>query len=291
MIQSMTGFGKASQESNGNLVEIEIKSLNSRYLDLSVRMPKDFYSKELEVREIIRKRIKRGKVSVFINFTRSADIFQNFQIEENALKNIAKLLQDVKQISGIDGNVELRDLLEFQSMFLTENAAGENNEFELIKTALDSALNQLVEMRKSEGDALKTELLKRLKNIDASLTQIESKARNSVKEHFDALVERAKQLYENLQNSEEKLHSELALLTEKMDITEECVRLRSHIQMFESTLENNAEAGRRLNFIVQEMNREVNTINSKTVSTEISQLGILIKEEIEKIREQIQNIE
>lgn len=291
MIYSMTGFGKATSEENGRIVEIEVKSLNSRHLDLSVRMPKDFYSKELEIREIIRKKIKRGKVSVFVNITRNAESFENFNLDENALVYVSKLLKKISEVSGIRKEIDLKDVLEFQSMFLTENISGENSEFELLKKTLDIALDELVEMRISEGSALKAELEKRLEIIEDRLSEIEEKAKSSVKEYFDILIERAKQLYDKLLNSEERLYAELALMTERMDITEECVRLRSHIDMFRSTLNDNSEAGRRLNFIVQEMNREVNTINSKTVSTEISQLGILIKEEIEKIREQIQNIE
>jgi len=287
----MTGFGKASLEEDGRTVEIEVKSLNSRHLDLSVRLPKDFYSKELEIRELIRKRLCRGKVSVFINFSRSAESFENFSFDEKGLIYVSNLLKKISEVSGIKKEITLADLLEFQSMFLTESFNGDEKEFELIKRALTLALDDLIEMRKSEGSALKIELEKRLSIIEDHLNKIEKLKNASVKEYFDVLVDRAAQLYENLKKEEERLYSELALLTEKVDITEECVRLGSHLEMFRSTLNNNSEAGRRLNFIVQEMNREVNTINSKTVSTEISQTGIMIKEEIEKIREQIQNIE
>ncbi len=291
MIYSMTGFGKCALEENGRIVEIEVKSLNSRYLDLSVRMPKDFYSKELEIREIVRKKVKRGKVSVFINFSRSAESFENFNLDENAVVYVAELLKKISSLSGIKKDISMRDLLEFQSMFLTEGMNGDNSEFPLIKKALDKALNEMIGMRKSEGASLKTELEKRLNIIEQNVVQIEKISKNSVKEYFETLVERAEQLFANMKNNEERLYTELALLTEKMDLTEECVRLKSHLEMFGSTLIENSEAGRRLNFIVQEMNREVNTINSKTVSKEISQMGIVIKEEIEKIREQIQNIE
>lgn len=291
MIYSMTGFGKCALEENGRIVEIEVKSLNSRYLDLSVRMPKDFYSKELEIREIVRKKVKRGKVSVFINFSRSAESFENFNLDENAVVYVAELLKKISSLSGIKKDISMRDLLEFQSMFLTEGMNGDNSEFPLIKKALDKALNEMIGMRKSEGASLKTELEKRLNIIEQNVVQIEKISKNSVKEYFETLVDRAEQLFANMKNNEERLYTELALLTEKMDLTEECVRLKSHLEMFGSTLIENSEAGRRLNFIVQEMNREVNTINSKTVSKEISQMGIVIKEEIEKIREQIQNIE
>ncbi len=291
MIYSMTGFGKASLEENGRTVEIEVRSLNSRHLDLSIRLPKDFYSKELEVREIVRKNLTRGKVSVFVNFSRNGEEFSNFDLDETGLKAVSSLLKKMKEIAGIDSPITISELLEFQTMFLNENSEGEEAEFELIKKALQMALDDLLEMRKTEGKNLETELNSRLNIIEENLVKIEKTKNASVKEYFNAIVERASQLFDKLSKDEDRLYTELALLAEKADITEECVRLRSHIDMFRQTLKGNSEAGRRLNFIVQEMNREINTINSKTVSTEISQLGILIKEEIEKIREQIQNIE
>ena len=146
-------------------------------------------------------------------------------------------------------------------------------------------------MRDAEGTELEKDLRKRIELIEAALTKIENRSQQSVKEYFDKVVERAKSLVSEFTNNQDRLNMELALLAERSDVTEESVRLRSHVKMFLETLQKSEDAGRRLNFILQEMNREANTINSKSVSSEISHNGIIIKEEIEKIREQIQNIE
>ena len=167
--------------------------------------------------------------------------------------------------------------------------AGE--EFEIVIEAIDSAVNELNKMREAEGKELEKDLRKRVLIIDEALSKIENSSEESIKNYFEKIKEKAKQLVADLSNNQDRLNMELALIAERADVTEECVRLRSHIKMFLDTISKSEDAGRKLNFIVQEMNREANTINSKSVSSEISHNGISIKEEIEKIREQIQNIE
>jgi uncharacterized protein (TIGR00255 family) len=161
----------------------------------------------------------------------------------------------------------------------------------LVEKAIDAAVDSMNNMRETEGKELEKDVRKRLGMIEDSLNKIEGQKEDDLKTYFQKLKERASQLVVDLAENEQRLMMELALLAERYDVTEECVRLRSHIKMFNDTLDKSEDVGRKLNFILQEMNREANTINSKSVSSEISHAGISIKEEIEKIREQIQNIE
>lgn len=290
MILSMTGYGKSVVEKDGFSIEAEIKTLNSRFLDLSVRLPRSLSSKELEIREAVRRKIKRGKVvlNIFVNKLNAAE---ELNIDWQALNGVVKTLEKIKEKAAPDAGISLENILAFQSYFQNDKPEEDEKEFEITMEALENAVADLIDMRKREGKTLEKDLLGRIKNIEERLTEVERLDKIAIQEHFAKLIERAKNLYADFANDPERLNSELALLTEKSDITEECVRLRSHIQMFRETLNDDNEAGRRLNFILQEMNREANTINSKTVSTEIVQIGIGIKEELEKIREQIQNVE
>ncbi|MGD8779431.1 MAG: YicC/YloC family endoribonuclease [Ignavibacteria bacterium] len=291
MIYSMTGFGSGIKKLDRISFETEIKSLNSRFLDLSIKLPKVIQTKELEIRELIKNNIKRGKVTVAIHIKKDGieDNFLNFNKEN--LEIIVKLLNDIRESSNIEEKLTLGQVLEFQGSFLADDSVDEEINMELIKESLLLAIQDLKSMRKEEGISLANDLKNRINTIKELVGKIESEGRESVVQYFQKLKDRAKQLVKDISEFNDRLEMELALLAEKYDITEECVRLKSHLDIFYNTLNNGDEAGRRLNFICQEMNREANTINSKTVSSDIAHYGISIKEELEKIREQIQNIE
>jgi len=291
MISSMTGYGKGVVQKNDITIEAEIKSLNSRYLDLSLRVPKFLMNKEFEVREKVKSRIKRGKV--YLNVTvRKGDFEEKFnEIDPAAVKFAVKLLKEIKKSAKITEKLKLTDLMLFQNMLFKDDNEQASEEFGLVAEAIDGAIDNLNSMREAEGRELEKDLRKRVQIIEDALNKIENISDDSVKAYFEKIKEKAKQLVADLSNNQDRLNMELALIAERADVTEECVRLRSHIKMFLDTIAKSDDAGRKLNFIVQEMNRESNTINSKSVSSEISHSGISIKEEIEKIREQIQNIE
>ncbi len=291
MISSMTGYGKSVIEKGSIIAEVEVKSLNSRFLDISVHLPKALFSRELEIKGLIRKLIHRGKITVFATINNENSKSNNCLIDENGVKRAVELVEKIKSTAKIDENITFAELINFQDMFLIEKTSDEENQFELISAALLDALNKLVEMRRREGNELKNDLLNRLNKIDNLLNEIEANFSNEINQYFEKLKQRAKQLYSEFIEDQNRLNSELALLVDRYDITEECVRLRSHIKMFKDTMGNSGEIGKKLNFISQEINREANTINSKSILTIISHSGILIKEELEKIREQIQNIE
>ncbi|MEW5844418.1 MAG: YicC/YloC family endoribonuclease [Bacteroidota bacterium] len=291
MISSMTGYGKGSASKDDLTIETEIKSVNSRYLDLSLRLPKFLLSKEFEIREKIKSRIRRGKVYVSVT-VRKGEFEERFnEIDPAGIKFVVNLLSEIKKSAKIRQSLSLSDLLLFQNMLFKDDSEQASEEFALVLQSIDAAIDELNKMRDAEGSELEKDLRKRISLIDEAVSKVEKGSDGSVKQYFDKLKEKAKNLMSELANNEDRLNMELAILAERSDITEECVRLRSHMKMFLETLLKPEDAGRRLNFILQEMNREANTINSKTVSSEISHNGISIKEEIEKIREQIQNIE
>lgn len=291
MISSMTGYGKSSVQNGEITIEAEIKSLNSRYLDLSLRVPKFLMNKEFEIREKVKNRVKRGKVYLSVS-VRKGELEEKFnEIDPTAVKFAVGLLKDIKKSAGLKDKISLGDILLFQNMLFKDDSEQASEEFDLVVKAIDGAIDALNKMRETEGTELEKDLRKRVGLIEEALEKIENGSNESIRNVFEKMKERAKQLVAELSNNEDRLNMELALLAERSDVTEECVRLRSHMKMFIETVEKSDDAGRRLNFILQEMNREANTINSKSASSNIAHNGILIKEEIEKIREQIQNIE
>lgn len=291
MISSMTGYGKAIVQRGDITVEAEFKSLNNRYLDLSLRIPKFLMNKEFEIREKVKNRIKRGKVYLAVSI-RKGEVEERFnEIDPAGVKYALSMLKDIKKYAKIKGSLKLSDVLLFQNMLFKDDYEQAGEEFEIVVEVIDSAINELNKMREAEGKELEKDLRKRVQIIDNALSKIENSSEESIRNYFEKIKEKAKQLVADLFNNQDRLNMELALIAERADVTEECVRLRSHIKMFLDTISKADDAGRKLNFIVQEMNREANTINSKSVSSEISHSGISIKEEIEKIREQIQNIE
>lgn len=291
MISSMTGYGKAAVQEGSLSVNVEIKSLNSRFLDLSLKVPKILADKELEIRNIVKDRIKRGKVIVNIYVEKVGDENKVAEIDESNLNALLNVLKELRIKSGVNSEITLDHLLAFQGLIFSEQVEDNTTEFNLASRVLEDAIKNLVEMRRQEGVALVKDLRERLDVISNCVLEIEKIHRTEIEAYFDKLKSRAKDLLKDLDQYDDRLKMELALLAEKNDVTEECIRLKSHIQQFSDTLDNGAEVGRRMNFIIQEMNREANTINSKSISSNVTNIGITIKEELERIREQIQNIE
>ncbi len=291
MISSMTGFGKGTAAVGNLVAEAEIKSFNSRFLDFSIRIPRKIANREFDIRNLIKKEIKRGKLNLTVQIKREGVDEDFVSISPSDLNNTLSLIRQIKDTAKIKDDITLTHILSFQNSFLNEEENDSEDEFKVASEAIILAIAELKKMRLEEGHELSEDLRLRVSNIETTALKIEKYSRESVSEYFNKLRERAKQLTEDIVEYEDRLNAELALLAEKYDVTEEFVRLKSHIKLFLDTINNSDEAGRRLNFITQEMNREVNTINSKTVSSEIAHDGIYLKEEIEKIREQIQNIE
>lgn len=291
MIYSMTGFSTDVYTDEKYVLEIEVRSLNSRFLDLSLRMPKELNQFEYSVRDLIKSKLVRGKVSVNINFSLNMMASEDSSLKESELLRILDLLNKIKAKSNISEEVSLNQLLLFRENFIDNGNSGFELDEEILMNTLSKAVDNLIEMRGKEGKELKKDIELRLQNVETKLSEIEKLAQASTGEYFEKFKEKVKKLYSEFVDDENRFLLELGILSEKHDVTEECIRLKSHIKLFNNTLSKQIDIGRKLNFICQEMNREVNTINSKSISSEISHIGINIKEELEKIREQVQNVE
>lgn len=291
MIVSMTGFGKGRSGNKNLSVEAEVKSVNSRYLDISLRIPSSLMNKDYDIKEFIKSKIKRGKVSASIQIKRNGLEEENLALDNDKLKSYLSLLKSIKKAAKISEKVKLEHLLINKEILISNNFIISEVEFNLVKDALEQALTEMMNMKRKEGKELSKDLHKRIENIESKLKDIEQEAAQSVQEYFNKFKEKIKVLIENIAQYNDRLELELAIIAEKAEITEECVRLRSHLKFFINSLEIDDEPGRKLNFLCQEMNREANTISSKTVSTSITHSTVFIREEIEKIREQSQNIE
>jgi uncharacterized protein (TIGR00255 family) len=291
MLLSMTGYGRGTAGNENISIEAEIKSINSRYLDIYFRLPSTLQSKEYELREIIKNKIKRGKVTSVIQIKSQLKEIGVPVLSKDKLNALLKFLKDVKKSAKLTEKIKLEHLLQFKELYLPDDFEFGEEEFNLVKEALNTAIKDLQKMKKNEGSELAKDLIHRIKNIEENVTVIENESMKSVNEYYSVLKERIKTLIEDTTQYSDRLELELAVIAEKADITEECVRLKSHLKFFLQSIETEDEPGRKLNFICQEMNREANTISSKSLSTEITRNAVLIKEEIERIREQIQNIE
>ena len=291
MINSMTGYGKGSVATSKISVETEVKSVNSRYLEVFIKLPQFLSHKEYELRELIKDKIKRGKINVSIQVKRDAALNGSSAFDEEKLKSYLKVLKQVKKAANLSEEIKLEHLLNNKEFIASSDFDLSEAEFNKVKRTVNTALNNLKIMKKNEGRELTKDLTKRIHFIEKNVNEIGNEAKNSVNDYYGKLKERISELLTDNMISEERLNLELAVIADKADITEESVRLKSHLKFFIECIKKESEPGRKLNFLCQEMNREANTISSKSISTSITHKVVLIKEEIEKIREQIQNIE
>lgn len=293
MIISMTGFGRGEASSGGITVTVEAKSVNSRYLDISLRLPQLIQEKELELKELIQERINRGKLNLSVRLDQADTGEPEITINENLAKGYKALLERLRKTAHISEPVALRDLIQFNEIFISREKDEETIQsiWTLAKEASARALDQLVDMRKQEGSQLKEDLVNRINHIETMLDNISELTDGRAAKTKENLMQRINEIMSDESLDRERLEMEVAILVDKMDITEEVVRLRSHIRFFREALDHEDSVGRRLNFLSQEINREINTVGSKANDSEISQYVVQAKESLEQIREQVQNIE
>ncbi|MEP0008385.1 MAG: YicC/YloC family endoribonuclease [Balneola sp.] len=293
MIISMTGFGRGEATENGITATVEIKSLNSRYLDLSIRLPQRLQDKELILKELVQKTISRGKLNINVHVTESDSGEPHIKVDEVKVKAYARILREVQEAAGIEGSLNVRNITGFGDVFITQEDDEEilAEKWAIALKALNSAVENLIAMRTQEGNQLKNDLIERIENIEANLKDIEKVTNGRVEEIRNKLRERIQQLFDDENFDKERLETEVAVIADKMDITEEIVRMRAHLKFFIEAIEQAEPAGRRLNFLTQEMNRELNTIGSKANDSEIAHHVVRSKETLEQIREQVQNVE
>lgn len=293
MIISMTGFGRGDATQENFQVTVEIKTLNSRYLDISVRMPHSIQHKEIVIKELVQEKMSRGKAHVSVNVEKTSDTNPDMTFNEAKVKSYSLMLQKIKSIGNISEPIQVWDLMKFEDIFETKKEGEKEIEtiWKCTQQALGEALTQLNKMRKNEGIELKTDLQKQIKSISDMLAEVAEFSKERAPEVREKLQTRIKHLTTDETFDPDRMEMEVALLVDKMDINEEIIRLQSHLKFFLEALESETPVGRRLNFLCQEINRELNTIGSKANDSEISQRIVLGKESLEKIREQVQNIE
>jgi uncharacterized protein (TIGR00255 family) len=292
MIASMTGYGRGEASAKRTTIAVELRSVNSRYLEVSARLPRSLGMRENEIKEIIRKKISRGKITMvaFVEQENDGDI--PVRINASAAKGYYKLLNELRRSVKLKQSVRLEHLLQFSEVL--EPVEMENTdaqEWEVLQKALGEAVNSLLTMKMNEGEELGKDFRHRIRILDERLSQIEKLSLEQVPNERVRLRERIKLLLEKEPVDEGRLELEIALLADRLDDAEECVRFRSHNKFFLEALNDKEPAGRKLNFLIQEMNREANTIGSKSSAAEIAHLVVNIKEELERVREQLQNIE
>ncbi len=293
MIISMTGFGRGESSEGGLSVSAEIKSVNSRYLDISLRLPQALQEKELAIKELIRERVSRGKFSVTVRLDQADTGRPEVTFNPRLVRGYKEMLEELREAADIEKPVTLGELMTFEEIFVARERDPSTLQaiWELSREALAEALENLVEMRRKEGSQMENDLKERVDRIDGLLDKITGLTEGRAEDARRKLLERIDSLVSDDTLDRERLEMEVAVLVDKMDITEEIVRLQSHIKFFREALGREEAVGRRLNFLSQEMNREINTIGSKANHSEISRHVVHAKENLEQIREQIQNIE
>ena len=292
MIASMTGYGRGEATRDGVTVAVELRSVNSRFLEVATRLPRSLSLRENEIKELIRKKISRGKITMAVAVDRDSNGALPMKINVPAAKAYYKLLNQLKKSVKLNETVKLEHLLRFSEVIEQEDIESTDElEWNVLQQALDKAVDELSAMRTNEGGELEKDFRARISLLEERLTVIERLSKEQVPKERARLRERITQLIENEKVNEERLEVELALLADRLDVTEECVRFRSHNKFFLEALKQEEAAGRKLNFLIQEMNREANTIGSKSSAAEIAHLVVGIKEELERIREQLQNVE
>lgn len=292
MATSMTGIGSAEVQYGNATIFAEIKSLNNRYLEVSCRMSALLSSYEKDIRDLVREFIQRGKLVVTVTIQGETEGALGLKVDAQTVQAIRSLLLDVRKKAGIREPLKMDHFLKFSEIFQTR---GETTELEQtwieIRNALVQALKNLKSMRDQEGQILSDDITSRVRGLENHLNAIEKMSKASIPENFQRMVERIRKLTQDTDVDSDRLNTELALLADKLDVTEECVRLHCHHKLFFEILEKEKTVGKKLTFLLQEMNREVNTISAKSNHGEISHLVVLMKEEIEKLREQVQNLE
>jgi len=293
MIKSMTGFGRGEYSADGREYVVEIKTVNHRYLETSVRLPRQYSFLEDVARKAVSKVISRGKVDVSIQFSNFGSELKQVSFDENLIKIYLEEAKILEEKLGLKNDLSFCRALQLPEVVKVE--AGENEE-EIIKeflVAISSALDKLKQMRETEGMNLRDDILGKCDNLLNIFRKIENRCKLVVGEYRVKLNERINELLKdtNVLADEERMATEVAIFADRASIDEEVVRFKSHVEQIRSTMKQDEPIGKKLDFIVQELNRETNTIGSKANDLEISQAVIELKNEIEKIREQIQNIE
>ncbi len=291
-MNSMTGFGKAEIKARCGKMTVEISSVNNRFLEISQRLPRQFFSLEPKVRELISSLISRGKVSIYVGFDDNDGTMEQYHLNRTAIKAYYRQLMSLKKELKISGEVLTRDLLLLPEVAKPEEISLDSVAvWKDLKKVIEKAMAELLMMRRREGQSMARDMKKRLIVLTRQVKRIQKRTTSAVDLYREKLTSRVEELLKEPLPDNARIEEQIALMAEKTDISEECTRFLSHLQQYSETLASSAPIGKRLNFILQEMNREANTIASKSTDLDISSTVITIKEEVEKMRELVQNVE
>lgn len=290
MIKSMTGFACGVADHAGLNITLEIKSLNHRFLDIVTRLPRGSNSLDIHIRNYIKTVISRGRIEVSISIESTNENFQLLKVDHNLAKQYFQCLSQLKEDLNIEDNLNLQDILRFSDIIKYKEALSEDEMWPAIKGAIDIALEKLLDMRSQEGLLLGQDINARLDSIAEYLQVISQRIPLSLREYRSNLQERLKEVFQ-IEIPDERLEQEMVMFAEKSDVTEEIIRIETHIQQMKNLLNAEGPVGRKMDFLVQELYRETNTLGSKASDIAITDNVVAIKSELEKIKEQIQNIE
>lgn len=292
MIKSMTGYGRCEQIDENRKIVIDMRSVNHRYADVSVKVPRSYGYLEDKIREYVSGEISRGKVEVFVYIENYTSEDKVITLDHALSENYYSVLKELKETYGLRNDISISDLARFSDIFVTRSKEDDKDKvWEQVLPCLENAVADFVAMRIREGERLRENLVERAETIQGMIVKIEERMPKIVEEYANRLRERMTELLGNFQVDESRLLTEVGIMADRVCIDEELVRLKSHFKELEKILALSEPVGRKLDFLVQEINRETNTIGSKANDFGVAKNVVDIKSEIEKLREQIQNIE
>lgn len=292
MIYSMTGYGRAEQDFEEYSIAVEIRSVNSRYLDINMRTPDILSTQEYEMKKVVQDFCTRGQLSVRVNLNSEENRWTKPTVDHALLSQYQQILQEMQNTLEIGEQPQLSDYLRLPDVVTFEEDLPDTDVlFERVESVLKTALSELQGMRQKEGATLKEDFSQRLAWLEESLKTLQESASENSQTVLESLRSRIDALLDDVPVDEDRLAQEVAYIADKVDTTEEIVRFQSHIKQFRNLLKDGDSVGKKLNFLLQEMNREINTIGAKSNNSAISHLVVDIKNELEKLREQVQNIE
>ena len=293
MIRSMTGFGQASRHGEGYSVQVEIKTINHRYNEISLRLPREYAVLEDSLKQEVRRHVKRGRTDAFVSVERDSGSGAGFRVDWSLAERYMTIAKEIGTRYGLESGLSVKDILSVPGLLVAaeaENLSGENLERDIL-LCFSEAMLTLVGMREAEGHHLRTDLEERLIVLRGDHTQLQTLAPTAAEEYREKLGTRIREIVGSVPADEQRLAMEAALFAERISVDEELTRLNSHFDQFLNLLGGDEPAGRKLDFLIQEMNREVNTVGSKANHARMAGIVVEMKAELEKVREQVQNIE
>jgi len=292
MIHSMTGYGRGEARGTDGRLTVEVRSVNHRFLDIVIRMPKELSALEDRLRSLLQGSVDRGRLDVYVTLEKEGRGRYSLQVDKDLALAYHNALKEIQNELNLAGSVDLEVLAQLPDVLVLEEVQADADQFwPVLESAARQAIAGLVQMRRSEGESLAADMLGRIDVISREVGAVRGRSPVVVEEYRQRLHERIQELLGDGTLDQERLEAEVVYFAERSDVTEELVRLESHLTQFSEATKKGGSVGRKLNFIIQELHREINTVGSKSQDSEIGRSVVEVKSQIEKLREQVQNIE